>query len=442
MVTVGAVVAALAFALALAAAPAVAEEAPGARLTAEQQAVLIAAFQNSPVYEQACLLCHVNLTRADKNRVSDIIFSHGYHRGQFECSVCHSKFPHSPNGTVRPTMDGCFACHGLRHGPVGLVASDKCMDCHRTRREGNRPSFHVAGWEGKPHVEPSLKGLQTKCMMCHKGKFCDDCHIEQYVRWEPEPPLSYAYDPGEGCRSCHEQASLVRPGPEGVVKYDVTGLSESVHRDISCVKCHADFKYDDSEDQTLLWNVNAGLACMDCHDHEKQAGAYKRSVHWAGTQKIGGLASGNTDMANCGSCHGGHEIQSLDSEAASAALHASALQTCARSGCHEGFYDSYNDYYHGAAYKKGTPDAPACWDCHDAHGTLPSADPTSSVSAKNLPGTCAGGVATDMACHRGTSEKFVASAKHLIHKKLQVENLNPMRKFLRGVKDGFKRDNK
>lgn len=425
--------------------PVVAQEAPAAPTLADAASIdqlneLWDLLATGPVFKQKCQnkLCHPTLLSADARRgkVSEIIFSHGIHMGQFDCSACHTRFPHQAGGEPeKPTMKQCFSCHGLRHGPMGIVAYDACEACHRTRREDLRPSFHTADWAAKPHVAPSLAELQTRCMMCHDGRFCDDCHVEEYVRWEPEAPATYTYDPGYSCTSCHEQPSLVRTGPSGVQSFAISGLSESAHADLSCVKCHSDFKYDDTKDASADWTVNAGLACMNCHDHESQAGAYKKSVHWAGTQKVRGLVAGNAQMANCGSCHGGHDIMSLDSQIASAALHASALEVCAR--CHEDYYASYNDYYHGAAYKKGTPDAPACWDCHDAHGTLPSADQSSSVSAGNLPGTCAGGLSPNMRCHRDTSEKFVANAKDLIHKKPETAENNPIKKFFRKV---FKRD--
>lgn len=384
-------------------------------MTVAEQLAVLEMLGESPVFEAGCHVCHGSLVQKDEDRISEIIFSHGYHRGQFDCGACHSEFPHSPAGIRRPTMDGCFACHGLRHGPVGIVATDKCEDCHKTRRDRLRPDFHTSDWAGKPHVQPSLEDLQTKCMMCHDGAFCDDCHKAEYVRWKPEVP--YIYDPKDGCQSCHAQASMVRIGPGGTVaSFQVTDLEGSAHSDLSCVQCHVDFKYEEGPDPTPIWNVNAGIACQNCHDHSEQATAYETSIHWTELQ------AGNYDSATCASCHRGHKIQRLDTDAAKTALHASALEVCAR--CHLDYYDAYNDYYHGAAYKRGTPDAPACWDCHGAHTVLPSTDPSSSVSAVNTPATCG-----REGCHRDTSEGFVEAAKGLIHTKDEKASTNPVLQF-------------
>ncbi len=400
-------------------------EAPGgANISAAELDLLWDALAAGPVFEQKCQnrLCHANLITADKKRdqVSEIIFSHGIHRGQFDCSACHARFPHAYGETELPEMVECFACHGLRHGPVGLVAYDSCESCHRTPRDRLRPSFHTPDWAEEPHVEPSLKELQTSCMMCHDGPFCDDCHEAEYVRWKPEQ--EYRFDPGvEGCMQCHAQASLVRAGPGGTATYRVDGLEKSAHNNLTCVQCHADFRWDDKPGATPLWNVNAGLACMDCHEHAEAAERYRGSIHW---EKLQAREFGS---ASCGSCHGGHNIKRLDTAEASRALHASAVEMCAR--CHMDYYESYDDYYHGAAYKRGTPDAPACWDCHDSHALLPSKNPSSSVSPGNVAATCG-----REGCHRDTSDEFVEASRSLIHRKDAVASANPVLAFIENAR--------
>jgi hypothetical protein len=198
----------------------------------------------------------------------------------------------------------------------------------------------------------------------------------------------------------------------------VVGVEDSAHHDVGCTECHPDFKYDDSEDETNLWPVNASYACMECHvdveGDDVVVSEYLDSVH--GQE----LLDGNLDSASCSSCHGGHYIQRLDSEAAQQSLHGSAFRVCAR--CHRDQWDSYDDYYHGAAYKRGAPDAPSCWDCHDDHMILSSADASSTVSQENLPGTCG-------ECHDGSEEAFVNQAVDLIHQSGETRESNPLLRF-------------
>jgi len=114
-------------------------------------------------------------------------------------------------------------------------------------------------------------------------------------------------------------------------------------------------------------------------------------------------------------------------------LHQSAYRVCAR--CHNSptspggaRYDSYNDYYHGKAYKQGAPDAPACWECHGSHDIQPSSDPASLMSTKNRGATCG-----QEGCHKGSNEEFGEQAKELIHQKVQAEESNPLLRLIANI---------
>ncbi|MFA5843836.1 MAG: hypothetical protein WC971_03290 [Coriobacteriia bacterium] len=365
------------------------------------------------VFAEKCLPCHASI--AD-SKSSEIIFKHAYHL-LIACSSCHTAFPHRPEGTAVPRMPECWNCHNLRHGPQGLIAAGECKDCHRTPRERLRPSFHTWDWVKTPHVVPGERELRTKCMMCHDKAWCDDCHDRDGIIWRTTK--EFTFDARNGCEVCHGNENLTRVSPTGLKSYQVTGVDASAHRSLTCGACHVDFKYNDNLDSTKVWSVNAALACQGCHDHEKVRRVYVESIH--GQQ----LIEGNLKTATCSSCHGGHYIQRLDTAVGKAALHGSALRVCAR--CHKDKYDSYDDYYHGAAYKRGAPDAPACWDCHGAHDILPSSDASSKVSPEQVAATC-------RKCHRGSEESFGAKAGSLIHQKVQASEENPLARIVAAVK--------
>ncbi|MDH4139948.1 MAG: cytochrome c3 family protein [Coriobacteriia bacterium] len=364
------------------------------------------------VYAETCDPCHGNIADT-KNFAGEIIFEHGYHQ-LVSCSSCHSRFPHRQEGTERPTMKACWNCHGLQHGPMGELATGKCPDCHNTPERNLRPAFHSSDWAGKPHVEPGRANLQTQCMMCHDEPWCVDCHDDEGIRWDPG--VSYTYDSSNGCMACHGQ-ELLKAAAGGSKSYQVVGVDESAHRDLTCQTCHIDYEYEETADPTPVWTVNVGLACQNCHDHSEVKDVYLQSVH--GEE----LAKANYETATCASCHGGHYIQRLDTEYAQETLHLSAYRICAR--CHPDKYESYNDYYHGAAYKNGSTDAPACWDCHGAHDALPTADPESKLSDQNAASTCG-----QEGCHDGSAETFVQNAGDLIHQKNEAVESNPLKRFL------------
>ncbi len=248
---------------------------------------------------------------------------------------------------------------------------------------------------------------------------CTTCHDDKGVVWSPT--TGWAYESGDGCQSCHGSSNLLKQD-RGIAKsFQVSGLEDSIHRDITCQQCHPDYRYDDKPAATKLWNVNAGIECGVCHQNAKDeknrapVAAYEKSIH---AEKI---REGDYNSATCGSCHGGHFIYSLDTDAAKARMHGSALRVCAR--CHVEQYASYDDYYHGRAYKQGALDAPACWQCHKSHDVLPKAVPASSVSEKNVGATCA-----QEGCHKGSNEQFGADAGSLIHRKSEASESQPCRR--------------
>ena len=400
---------------------------------AQTPADMLQQLASSPVYEGECtILCHANIS-ATKNYANEIKFSHGHHI-LMQCSDCHQRFPHRQSGTERPTMKGCYNCHGLRHGPRGVLAKGECEACHNTPRWQLRPAFHVNDWAGKPHVKPSEGELNTRCMMCHQASDCVTCHDQKGIRWEPK--TNWDYDPSvsdgssrSGCLACHGNTTLLKSLAGGNKSFQVSGLETSAHRDITCQGCHADYRYDDKPAITKLWTVNAGLQCGTCHQDSKDesnrapVAIYEKSVHAAK------IRDGNYDSATCASCHGGHFIQRIDSAEASAAMHASAYRTCARCKQHGDEYETFNDYYHGRAYKKGADDAPACWQCHESHGILPANDPQSSVYQANLGATCG-----QPGCHKGSNETFTNAAGKLIHQKVAAQKENPVLQFVANIK--------
>lgn len=378
-------------------------------------------LQNTPVYKEACTqTCHGNIANT-KNYASSINFRHGYHQ-LVSCSSCHSRFPHRPETTIeRPTMKGCFDCHGVRHGPMGIIAADECNACHVTPKERLRPAFHSYDWAGKPHVDPANEEFNERCAMCHQPASCTECHQRESVRWTPA--AGWGYDSSNGCLSCHGNINLTRQTQTGTKTFAVTGVGESAHADLSCQQCHIDYRYDDQPQASALWNINVGKACADCHreseDPKSQAvvAQYEESIH------AKAIAEGDMSSATCASCHGGHFIFRLDTDAAKQRMHASSFRVCGR--CHDAEYTTYDDYYHGAAYKAGAPDAPACWECHGSHSVLPQTDAASMISANNIATTCAGD-----GCHAGTSESFGAKAGQLIHDKARVKENNPLLRLI------------
>jgi nitrate/TMAO reductase-like tetraheme cytochrome c subunit len=390
------------------------------------------------VYEENCQgQCHGNLWGPTKMAPA-INFSHGYH-AVYQCSSCHGKqFVHNKNGTIKPDMKLCWSCHGLQHGPQGEMATGQCNACHKlpaSQARPPKPAFHTSGWAGKPHVGPGKTQFRTRCMMCHTRSDCDTCHKAKNVSWAPADNI-WAYDSGDDCMQCHGLSTLrkavgeVKAGITSPLEksFQVVGLESSAHNKLACNQCHPDFTYSKAVNPSLtrVWTINSALACQSCHDHEKVKETYLKSVHGQL------LVKGDIRTATCASCHGGHDISKLKTPAAKAALHASAQEVCA--DCHKKEYASYDDYYHGAAYKKGASDAPACWDCHGDHEILAVKNTDSLVSADNIGKTCGGASANGLQCHQGSEQDFGQQAGSLIHQQKTIYNDNVIVRLIAAVR--------
>ncbi len=150
---------------------------PSAPLDVAATAQLLDQLGSSQVDAAVCTsLCHGNIA-VTKNYAASIKFTHGNHI-IVQCNSCHTKFPHQQSGTSRPTMKGCFDCHGLRHGSMGIIAKDECEACHVTPRWQMEcpPAKTTPDWPGKGHVKPAQDRLNTECMLCHKEPECTTCH--------------------------------------------------------------------------------------------------------------------------------------------------------------------------------------------------------------------------------------------------------------------------
>src|SRR5512133_3281124 len=165
--------------------------------------------------KESCTPCHPSI---GTSRNANIIFDHAAHL-LVECAACHPTPAHEGGVTDVPTMDSCFACHGLVHGPTGELASAECVDCHPATFE-LRPVSHVEDWAATPHADASAGGV-NRCMMCHDAPVdCDECHATEA--------------PDVGSMPVVYLSTLPDPSPGQTVSVDLAGPVEMGQ----CVYCH------------------------------------------------------------------------------------------------------------------------------------------------------------------------------------------------------------
>ncbi len=240
-----------------------------------------------------------------------------------------------------------------------------------------------------------------------------------------------------GCTVCHSDPDLVRiQGGQTVSLYVNTEVLEaSAHKGVACTGCHIDFAYKTPHSNVTTsgdeWKAVAKSACKNCHP---QAFAdYTSSSHspsnkpGESTGTIGAIGSTAPGMPKplCGDCHGGHSIPASNNVEAQAVLHLSGLDMCGK--CHTAGTDSYEDYYHGAAYKTSAPDSPACWDCHSSHLVLPSTNRESTTNKDRIIDTC-------KQCHADPRDGYVDYTE-LVHGHQAILDANPLYSGVKSVQD-------
>jgi hypothetical protein len=241
-----------------------------------------------------------------------------------------------------------------------------------------------------------------------------------------------------GCLVCHGDPKLVVPKGGADVSFwiDEAAYDRSAHARVVCTGCHTDFGYKAPHTSTVDWKTTSKQSCVACHaaqfrDYADGAHAVRPTADRKPDPKA-------ASKPLCGDCHGGHFMARLkDNPAGKALLRTQGQQMCGREGCHKDYWDNYNDYYHGAAYKRGAADAPVCWDCHGAHTVIVSTSTLSPTNTRNIATTCGNGARGDLKCHEGASEDLSGYVK-LIHRKSDVLAANPLYAVIQTVRSWFK----
>lgn len=249
-----------------------------------------------------------------------------------------------------------------------------------------------------------------------------------------------------GCLVCHGDDRLVKVGLETTssIYVDREALNASAHTaDTPCTGCHLDFAYTSPHVQTAPgqdWRSAAKSACKNCHTEAfspyangAHSPAGKPGVTQAQLVAARRAAGKPEQVPLCGDCHGGHSIPASTNVEAQRAFRRSGMAMCGSERCHAERARSYDDYYHGAAYRRGALDAPACWDCHGYHEVLPADERESLVHPSRLAQTCG-----QEGCHsRGEiTDEFLAYAA-LIHNQRALKSANIVNATVQRIRSGI-----
>lgn len=221
----------------------------------------IAATEEQP-NRDFCRKCHIKETEAVESRGLS-------HKTEVSCNDCHQG--HKPKsqeniprcsqchtGTAHYDQLQCLNCHRDPHQPMRIKLPPKayaeCLTCHVNQGKELKsfPSYHSTLVCTDCHYEHRFLPQCTSCHRSHGPAMaetdCQGCHA-------PHKPLELAFSrtdiPTAFCSPCHAEASLALES------------SRKKHRDLSCVKCHA-------EQHGMV------PACQDCHGKPHAAALHSK----------------------------------------------------------------------------------------------------------------------------------------------------------------------
>jgi cytochrome b subunit of formate dehydrogenase len=210
----------------------------------------------------------------------------------------------------------------------------------------------------------------------------------------------------EDCEACHSDRELTaeRQGRTLSMFVDFPRFGRSVHQDLDCIDCHQDADTDDFPHEENLENVSCGM-CHDVADEEFMDGIHGRA-----------LERGAPYAPTCNECHGEHYIlPPSDIDSRTYKMNIPVLcGKCHREGApvarvynitEHNILTNYSQSIHGEGlFRQGLIVTATCNNCHGNHLVLPHSYTRSSVSARNIAGTC-------MKCHARIEEVHVKIIK-------------------------------
>ncbi|MFN0149982.1 MAG: cytochrome c3 family protein [bacterium] len=283
-----------------------------------------------------------------------------------ECLDCHAGIEETPHADSLPPVD-CGACHGdvaeiyTKHGR-GVVGTTEdiptCADCHGSHEIRGAATQSSA-------VHPM--NLPETCGRCHENIDLAKKHdiqlkkpIESYQASIHGRATAGGVPLAASCNDCHSSNGsahrILGPGdPESAInRFQIPS---------TCGKCHGNIEEDywsGIHGQLTARGESDSPVCTHCHGEHgilpvDDPRARVSPVHVA--------------EATCTPCH---EAAFLNE----------------KYGIPAGRLASFVDSYHGLKSRAGDTRVANCTSCHGGHKILPSTNPHSSIYPENLQNTC------------------------------------------------------
>ncbi|MCK6562830.1 cytochrome c3 family protein [candidate division KSB1 bacterium] len=318
--------------------------------------------------EMDCLMCHgdESLTTTDSTGREHSLFvtpghlENSVHAG-FDCVTCHADVTEIPHAE-KLAPAACQTCHEDAvadlaesvHGLPQIADAPTCSDCHGSH--DIRLRADTLSW-----VNP--KQLAFTCGRCH----ADPAIVKKYHIPIRDPLTAYnrsvhgrltlaGVDSAATCSSCHGSHKILDANNPASLVF---------HFNIpkTCAQCHQTVaaEYTASvHGAAVARGMRASPVCTDCHtEHAIESPAVASAP----------TSARNVAVETCGRCH-------------------ASTRLTEKYGLRTERVSTFTDSYHGLALRSGQLSAANCGSCHGVHNILPSSDPRSMINPDNLVQTC------------------------------------------------------
>ncbi|MGA3025915.1 MAG: hypothetical protein ABSF98_14190 [Bryobacteraceae bacterium] len=344
-----------------------------------------AALRGSPHAALECGACHPDAKKE---------FPHPEKLARVDCGACHSneqtQYAASLHGRAAASGDQlaptCRDCHGTHNilrpssprSPTSTMEIPRlCGGCHR---EGTPVSLtrHIPQTNILGNYMDSIHGEGLFKRGLTVTAVCTSCHTAHFVLPHTDPRSSIAKaNIAKTCTQCHAQIEAVH---RKVIRGEL--WEKAPHLIPACVDCHEPHKV---REVYYSQGMSDG-DCQRCHgDPNLKVARGGAAVSLFVSQAD--LAGSRHSRKACVQCHTG----GTPSDDVRPCRTMPAKVDC--SICHADTVNQYRESTHGVLVAQGSPDAPACEDCHVPHHTLGKNDPASPTFSRNVPVLCA-------KCHR------------------------------------------
>jgi cytochrome b subunit of formate dehydrogenase/nitrate/TMAO reductase-like tetraheme cytochrome c subunit len=281
----------------------------------------------------------------------------GRHRVVETCGECHEDVKETFYESVHGRL-------GKENNPDVPVCTD-CHGEHRIRSPQDREStvsrYHISETCGRCHEDPEIidkynipisspstfyrESVHGVSLLRDEGSgaaACQDCHGYHSILPGNDPASTvYRENISETCGGCHHHSGIQEEFERSV---HGEALRKGVREAPVCTDCHGEHTILSHLDpNSPVYPVRlAKEVCGRCHDSLVVNRKYGLPVNQVSTyfESYHGLASrlGDTEVANCASCHGVHEI--LSHKDPKSSIHPDNLiETCG--SCHPGASEQF-----------------------------------------------------------------------------------------------------